>query len=144
MYYNYIYICSRVLLHRSGEQSRDRGTVCKEQRATSYLYVDEHVTMTLLLTSSSNHTMSLQNTLPPQAGRGQPKRPQAPLHMGGGDEAKQDQTRKATRPNKTTTHLTGKGGYHGVGGRGGVAALHQIYIYIYRERERKSSYIRCG
>ena len=41
---------------------------------------------------------------------------------GGGDEAKQDQTGKATSPNKTTTHLTGKGGYHGEGGgRGGVA-----------------------
>ena len=49
---------------------------------------------------------------------GQPKRPQAPLHRAGGDKAKQDQTGKATRPNKTTTHLTGKGGYHGVGGGG--------------------------
>ena len=34
-------------------------------------------------------------------------------------EAKPDQTGKATRPNKTTTHLTGKGGYHGVGGVAG-------------------------
>ena len=76
------------------------------------------------------HT-SVEHTSPPQAGRGQPKRPQAALHRGGG-EAKQDQTRKATRPNKTTTHLTGKGGYHGVGGgEGGVAALHHIYIYIH-------------
>ena len=141
-------------------QSRDRGTVCKEKRAI--LYGNVHVTMTLLLTSGSNHTIhifvehtaphrrgganqndhrphrgdnarnddittnkrqqpyhtSVEHTAPPQAGRGQPKRPQAPLHRGGGrgDEAKQDQTGKATRPNTTTTHLTGKGGYHGVGG----------------------------
>ena len=144
-------------------QSRDRGTVCKEKK--TILYGNEHVTMTLLLTSGSNHTIhifvehtaphrrgganqndhrphptagggdkarnddittnkrqqpyhtSVEHTAPPQAGRGQPKRPQAPLHRGGrGDEAKQDQTGKATRPNKTTTHLTGKGGYHGVGG----------------------------
>ena len=136
-------------------QSRDRGTVCKEKRAI--LYGNEHVTMTLLLTSGSNHTIhifvehtaphrrgganqndhrphptggggdkarnddittnkrqqpyhtSVEHTASPQAGRGQPKRPR-------GDEAKQDQTGKATRPNKTTTHLTGKGGYHGVGG----------------------------
>ena len=73
-----------------------------------------HVTMTLLLTSGSNHTIPLQNT---------PTSPQAPLHRGGGDE----ETGKATRPNQTTTHLAGKGGYHGVGGcRGGVAALHHI------------------
>ena len=87
-----------------------------------------HVTMTLLLTSPPYHT-SVEHTAPPQAGRGQPRRPQAPLHRGGGgrDEARQDQTGKATWPNKTTTHLTGKGGYHGVGGgRGGVAALHHI------------------
>ena len=47
------------------------------------------------------------------------------------DEAKQDQTGKATRPNKATTHLTGNGGYHGVGGEGGVAALHHTYIHTY-------------
>ena len=120
-------------------QSRDRGTVCKEKRAI--LYGNEHVTMTLLLTSGSNHTIhifvehtaphrrgganqndhrphptggggdkarnddittnkrqqpyhtSVEHTAPPQAGRGQPKRPQAPLHRGGGGEG--------TRPNKT-------------------------------------------
>ena len=49
---------------------------------------------------------------------------------GRGDEAKQDQTGKATRPNKTATHLTGKGGYHGVGGGGGVWQPCIIYIYI--------------
>ena len=120
-------------------QSRDRGTFCKEKRAI--LYGNEHVTMTLLLTSGSNHTIhifvehtaphrrgganqndhrphptggggdkarnddittnkrqqpyhtSVEHTAPPQAGRGQPKRPQAPLHRGGGGEG--------TRPNKT-------------------------------------------
>ena len=53
---------------------------------------------------------------------------------GGGDEAKQGQTGKATTPNKTTTYLTRKGGYHGVGGeggRGGVAALHHICVDLY-------------
>ena len=44
------------------------------------LYGNEHVTMTLLLTSGSNHTISVEHT---QTGRGQPKRPQAPPHRGG-------------------------------------------------------------
>ena len=76
--------------------------------------------MTLLLTSGSNHTIPLQNTLPPTGGAGPTKKTTGPTPQGGGDEAKQDQTGKATRLNKTTTHLTGKGGYHGVGGEGGV------------------------
>ena len=148
-------------------QSRDRGTVCKEKRAI--LYGNEHVTMTLLLTSGSNHTIhifvehtaphrrgganqndhrphptggggdkarndditsnkrqqpyhtSVEHTAPPQAGRGQPKRPQAPLHRGGGgrgDEAKQDQRGKQQ----------GRGDTMGWGGRGGVAALHHICL----------------
>ena len=157
-----------MLLHRSAEphQSRDRGTVCKEKRATSYLYDDEHVTMTLLLTSGSNHTIHIfvEHTAPHRRGganqndhrphptggvegtrhvtmtllltsgsnhtirlpryrRGGANQKDHRPHSGGGgggDEAKQDQTRKATRPNKTTTHLTGKGGYHGVGGGGRV------------------------
>ena len=105
------------------------------------LYGNEHVTMTLLLTSggipyhiSVEHTAphrrgganqndhrphptggggdkarnddittnkrqqpyhtSVEHTAPPQAGRGQPKRPQAPLHRGGWGE-------EGTRPNKT-------------------------------------------
>ena len=119
-------------------QSRDRGTVCNEKRAI--LYGNEHVTMTLLLTSGSNHTIhifvehtaphrrgganktttgptpqggqatrhvtitnkrqqpyhtSVEHTAPPQAGRGQPKRPQASLHRGGGRRGKQQgQTRQ--------------------------------------------------
>ena len=49
---------------------------------------------------------------------------------GRGDEAKQDQTGKATRPNKTTTHLRGKGGYHGVGGEGGVWQPCIIHVHF--------------
>ena len=50
-------------------QSRDRGTVCKEKRAI--LYGNEHVTMTLLLTSGSNHTIHIfvEHTAP-QGGEG--------------------------------------------------------------------------
>ena len=122
-----------MLLHRSGEphQSRDRGTVCKEKRATSYLYDDEHVTMTLLLTSGSNHTIHIfvEHTAPHRRGGANQNdhRPHS-TGGGGGDEAKQDQTGKATRPNKTTTHLTGKGGYHGVGGREGGCGSPASYI----------------
>ena len=54
----------------------------KEQHHT--LYGNEHVTMTLLLTSGSNHTCLCRTHCPTQAGRGQPKRPQAPLHRGKG------------------------------------------------------------
>ena len=53
---------------------------------------------------------------------------------GGGDEAKQDQPGKARSPNKTTTPPDRQGGIPwggGARGRGGVAALHHIYIYIY-------------
>ena len=102
----------------------------KEKRATSYLYDDEHVTMTLLLTSGSNHTIHIfvEHTAPHRRGGANQNDHRPSTGGGGGDEDKQDQTGKATRPNKTTTHLTGKGGYHGVGGgRGGVAALHHIY-----------------
>ena len=38
---------------------------------------------------------------------------------------------KASRPNNTTTRLTGKGGDTMGGGGGGGEALHHIYIYIY-------------
>ena len=58
-------------------QSRDRGTVCKEKRAI--LYGNEHVTMTL----QPYHTYLCRTHCPTQAGRGQPKRPQAPPHRGG-------------------------------------------------------------
>ena len=85
-----------------------------------------HVTMTLVLTSGSNHTR------PPPHRRGGANQKDHRPHStgGGGDEAKQDQPGKATRPNKTNTHLTGKGGYHGVGGGGGVWQPCIIYIYI--------------
>ena len=91
--------------------------------------------MTLLLTSGSSHTISLKNTLPHTGGAGPTKTPQAPPHRGGGDEAKQnDQTGKATRSNKTSTHLTGKRGYHGVGGEGvcgSPASYMCVYVCIY-------------
>ena len=71
---------------------------------------------------------------PPQAGRGQPKRPQVPLHRGGGgDEAKQDQTGKATSPNKTTT-LDRQGGIPWAGGEGGCgspASYMYVCVYVY-------------
>ena len=80
----------------------------------------DKVTMTLLLTSVSNHiNTSVEHTVPPQAGRGQPKRPQAPLHRGEGTRPKLDQTGKATRP-----HLTG----HGVGGGEGGCGSPASYI----------------
>ena len=49
-------------------QSRDRGTVCKEKRAI--LYGNVHVTMTLLLTSGSNHTIHIfvEHTAPHRRG----------------------------------------------------------------------------
>ena len=54
----------------------------KEQHHT--LYGNEHVTMTLLLTSVAATIPYLCRThCPTQAGRGQPKRPQAPPHRGG-------------------------------------------------------------
>ena len=84
--------------------------------------------MTLVLTASQRqqpYHISVEHAAPHRWG-GANQNDQRPHPTGGGgDEAKQDQTGKATRPNKTTTHLTGKGRYHGVGGgRGGVAALH--------------------
>ena len=92
--------------------------------------------MTVLLTSGSNHVpylcrTSVEHTAPQRRGGVNQKdhRPHS-TGWGGGDEAKQDLTGKATRPNKITTHLTGKGGYHGVGGRG-VWQPCIIYIYIY-------------
>ena len=87
--------------------------------------------MTLLLTSGSNHTIPLQNTLPPhRRGGANQKDHRSHSTGGGGDEAKQDQTGKATSPNKTTTHLTGKGGYHGEGGgRGGRGSPASYMIF---------------
>ena len=78
--------------------------------------------MTLLLTSGSNHTIHIfvEHTAPHRRGGANQNDHRPSTGGGGGDEDKQDQTGKATRPNKTTTHLTGKGGYHGVGGGGGV------------------------
>ena len=88
--------------------------------------------MTLLLTSGSKpyHT-SIEHTAPHRRGGANQKDHRSHSTGGGGDEAKQDQTGKATNSKKTTTRLTGKGDTMGRGGRGGVAALHHIYIYMY-------------
>ena len=90
-------------------QSRDRGTVCKEKRAI--LYGNEHVTMTLLLTSGSKpyHTYLCRTHCPTQAGRGQPKRPQATPHRGGGDKARNDDitTNKRQQPYHTSVERGG-------------------------------------
>ena len=80
--------------------------------------------MTLLLTSGSNHT------IPPRRRGGANQKDHRPHSTGGGDEAKQKQTGKATRPNKTTTHMTGKAGYHEVGGEGGWQPC-IIYTYMH-------------
>ena len=72
-------------------QSRDRGTVCKEKRAI--LYGNEHVTMTLLLTSGSNHTIhiSVEHTAPHRLG-GADQNDHRPHPTGGvgGDKARND------------------------------------------------------
>ena len=47
------------------------------------LYGNEHVTMTLLLTSGSNHTISLQNTLPHTGGAGPTKATTGPTPQQG-------------------------------------------------------------
>ena len=64
-------------------QSRDRGTVCKEKRAI--LYGNEHVTMTLLLTSGSNHTIHIfvEHTAPHRRG-GANQNDHRPHPTGGG------------------------------------------------------------
>ena len=93
--------------------------------------------MTLLLTAAATIPYVCRTHCPPTGGAGPTKKTTGPTPQvgeGRGDEAKQDQTGKATRPNKTTTHLTGKGGYHGVRGGEGVCgspASYISYIYIY-------------
>ena len=60
--------------------------------------------MTLQLTSGSNHTIpSVEHTAPHRRG-GANQKDHRPHSTGGGEgnQAKQDQTGKATRPNKTT------------------------------------------
>ena len=114
---------------QSGEphQSRDGHPFARRKEQHHTLSGNEHVTVTLLLTSDSNHR-------------------QQPYHTSVERTAPNKNTQedgKATRPNKTTTHLTGKrGGYHGVGF---AAALHHIYMRIESDRKimiaiLKSSY----
>ena len=67
------------------------------------------------------HT-SVEHTAPHRRGGANQEDHRSHSTGGGGDEAKQEQTGKATSPNKTTTHLTGKGGYHGEGGEGGCGS----------------------
>ena len=69
-------------------QSRDRGTVCKEKRAI--LYGNEHVTMTLLLTSSSNHTIHIfvEHIAPHRRGGANQNDPKISPQGGGGDKAR--------------------------------------------------------
>ena len=146
-----------MLLHRSGEphQSRDRGTVCKEKRATSYFVWQRARNDDITANKRQQpYHISVEHTAPhrqgganqndhrphPTGGGGDKacnddittNKRQQPYHtsvehtaphrragptnkitgptpQGGGDEAKQDQTGKATRPNKTATHMTGKG-----------------------------------
>ena len=74
--------------------------------------------MTVLLTSGSNHTIPLSGLrrthCPPQAGRGQPKRPQAD---GESNKAKQDNYPLDRQ--------------RGIPWGGGVRGVWQPYIYIY-------------
>ena len=94
--------------------------------------------MTLLCTNKRQHPYrtSVEHTGPQRRGGANQKRPQSPLHREGRDEAKQDQTGKATRPNKTTTHLTGKGGYHAVGGGCGSPASYITASAMHAPRPR--------
>ena len=132
--------------------------------------------MTLLLAAATIPYLC-RTHCPTQAGRGQPKRPQAPPHRGGGDKACDDDitTNKRQQPYHTSVEHTNphrRGGANqkdhrptpqggrgrgqtrpdgesnkakrdnypldrqggipwGGGGRGGVAALHHICIYVY-------------
>ena len=83
---------------QSGEphQSRDRGTACKETRATSnFLVWQRDVAGSDDISANKRLQPYLCGThCPPQAGRGQPKRPQAPPYRGGGDKAKQDHPKR--------------------------------------------------
>ena len=90
------------------------------------LYGNEHVTMTLLLTSGSNHTIPLQNTLPPQGGGANQKdhRPHSTGGRGRGQTRPDGESNKAKQDNYP---LDRQGGIPwGGGGGGGVAALHHI------------------
>ena len=55
----------------------------KRKEQHHILYGNEHVTMTLLLTSGSNHTISLYNTLPHTGGVGPTKTTKGPTPQGG-------------------------------------------------------------
>ena len=91
-------------------QSRDRGTVCKEKRAI--LYGNEHVTMTLLLTSGSNHTIHIfvEHTAPHRRG-GANQNDHRPHPTGGvgGDKARNDDitTNKRQQPYHTSVERGG-------------------------------------
>ena len=76
----------------------------------------------------------LEHTAPHRQG-GANQKAHRPYPTGGrrgqGQARPPRKTGKATRPNKKTAHLTGKGGDTMGRGRGGAAALHHIYIYVY-------------
>ena len=107
-------------------QSRDRGTVCKEKRAI--LYGNEHVTMTLLLTSGSNHTIHIfvEHTAPHRrGGANQNDHRPHPTGGGGGDKARNDDitTNKRQQPYHTSVERGGANQKdhrpHSTGGGGG-------------------------
>ena len=89
-------------------QSRDRGTVCKEKRAI--LYGNEHVTMTLLLTSGSNHTIHIfvEHTAPHRRGGANQNDHRPHPTGGGGDKARNDDitTNKRQQPYHTSVEHT--------------------------------------
>ena len=90
-------------------QSRDRGTVCKEKRAI--LYGNEHVTMTLLLTSGSNHTIHIfvEHTAPHRRG-GVNQNDHRPHPTGGGEGTRHPNdditTSKRQQPYRTSVEHT--------------------------------------
>ena len=99
------------------------------------LYGNEHVTMTLLLTSGSNHTLHIfvEHTAPHRRG-GANQNDHRPHPTGGGGRGR-GQTRPDGESNMAKQDnypLDRQGGIPWGGGvRGGVAALHHIYIYTY-------------
>ena len=93
-----------VLLHRSGEphQSRYRGTLFqgrKEQR--HILYGNDDI---IANKRQQPYHSSVEHTAPHRRGGANQNDHRPHPTGGGGDKAKHDQTGKATRPNKTTTH----------------------------------------